>query len=100
MSNVEPGRSPDEKPYTVGPPGMPYRRRSAQTVGLTQRKVVATAEAAQRLQQYGANQLDEKPRPTFFQLVLGQLNNFVVILLIVAAVISAMLGEYMMPLPS
>ena len=51
-------------------------------------------EAARRLKQYGPNQLDEKPRPTFFQLVLDQLRNFVVILLIVAALISAVLGEW------
>lgn len=52
------------------------------------------SEAAIRLAKYGLNQLTEKPRPTFFQRVVGQLNNFVVILLIAAAVISAVLGEY------
>ncbi len=46
-------------------------------------------EAAARLQQYGPNQLVEKPRTTFLQMVIGQLNNFVVIMLIVAAVVSA-----------
>ncbi len=55
---------------------------------------LTTEEAARRLKQYGPNQLDEKPRPTFFQLVLDQLKNFVVILLIVAALISALLGEW------
>jgi len=51
-------------------------------------------EAVERLQQYGSNELKEKPRPTFFQLVLSQLNNFIVILLIVASVISAFLGDW------
>jgi len=55
---------------------------------------LSTEEAERRLAQFGPNQLNEKPRPTFFQLVLDQLNNFVVILLIVAAVISALLGEW------
>jgi Ca2+-transporting ATPase len=50
-------------------------------------------EAAARLQQYGPNQLREKPQPSFFELVIAQLNNFIVILLIVAAVISAFLGD-------
>jgi P-type Ca2+ transporter type 2C len=54
---------------------------------------LTSAEAARRLEQYGPNQLDEKPRPGFFRLVLDQLNNFVVILLIVAALISLLLGE-------
>jgi Ca2+-transporting ATPase len=51
-------------------------------------------EAASRLKTYGPNQLQEKPRPTFLQRVVGQLNNFVVIMLIVAAIISAVLGEW------
>ncbi len=52
------------------------------------------AEVEKRLQEYGPNQLDEGKRTTFLQMVLRQLNNFVVILLIVASIISAFLGEY------
>ncbi len=55
---------------------------------------LSTQDVAQRLEKYGLNQLTEKPRPTFFQLVLSQLNNFIVILLIVAAVVSAIMGEW------
>ena len=55
---------------------------------------LTSEEAARRLEQYGPNQLAEKPRPSFFQLVLSQLNNFVVILLIIAAAVSALLGEW------
>ena len=51
-------------------------------------------EAARRLAQVGRNELQERPRPSFWQLVLAQLNNFVIILLIVAAVISALLGDW------
>ena len=51
-------------------------------------------EAAQRLKQYGYNRLEEAPRPGFWSLVWDQLNNFIVILLIVAAVVSAVLGEW------
>jgi Ca2+-transporting ATPase len=53
-----------------------------------------TAEVARRQKIYGLNQLAEKPRPSFFQLVISQLNSFVVILLIVASVISAILGDW------
>jgi P-type Ca2+ transporter type 2C len=52
------------------------------------------AEAAERLAKFGPNQLAEKPRPSFFRLVLDQLNSFVVILLVAAAAISAALGEW------
>jgi len=55
---------------------------------------LSEAEVTRRQGVYGANQLTEKPRPTFFQLVLAQLNNFIVILLIVASIISALLGDW------
>ena len=55
---------------------------------------LTSQEVAHRLERYGRNELAEKPRPTFLQLVIDQLNNFVVILLIVASVISAVLGDY------
>ena len=55
---------------------------------------LTSAEAAHRLEQYGENQLREAPRPTFWHMLWEQLNNFGVILLIVASVISALLGDY------
>ncbi|MCU0489129.1 MAG: cation-translocating P-type ATPase [Anaerolineales bacterium] len=60
----------------------------APTHGLTDEEV------RQRTERYGLNELKEKPRPTFWQLVLAQLNNFIVILLIVASLISAVLGDW------
>src|SRR5688572_22104272 len=55
---------------------------------------LTTAEAKRRLEQFGPNQLKEAPRPTFWQTLWEQLHNFVVILLIIASVISALLGDY------
>src|SRR5689334_269455 len=55
---------------------------------------LTSEEAKKRLEQYGPNQLKEAARPTFLQMLWEQLNNFVVILLIVASVISALLGDY------
>ena len=63
-------------------------RLDVQEQGLT------SEEAAKRLSQYGQNQLQEAARPTFWHMLWEQLNNFVVILLIVASVISALLGDY------
>jgi Ca2+-transporting ATPase len=51
-------------------------------------------EAARRLETYGPNQLDEAPGTTFWQMLLDQFNNFVVIMLLVAAGISALLGDW------
>ena len=54
-----------------------------------------TSEEAVRMSGiHGLNQLVEAPRPTFLKLVFNQLNSFVIILLIVAALISAILGEW------
>ncbi|MCX8025375.1 MAG: HAD-IC family P-type ATPase, partial [Thermanaerothrix sp.] len=58
------------------------RLRTPLETGLT------TEEAKRRLAQFGPNQLAEAKRRTFLHMVIGQLNNFVVILLIVAAIIS------------
>src|SRR6266496_800284 len=55
---------------------------------------LTSEEAKKRLEQYGPNQLKEAERPTFLQMLWEQLNNFVVILLIVASLISAVLGDY------
>jgi P-type Ca2+ transporter type 2C len=55
---------------------------------------LTTEEARKRLVHYGPNQLQEAPRPSFLEMLWEQLNNFVVILLIVASVISALLGDY------
>jgi Ca2+-transporting ATPase len=55
---------------------------------------LTTEEAKRRLDHFGPNQLKEAPRPTFLQMLWEQLNNFVVILLIIASLISALLGDY------
>jgi len=51
-------------------------------------------EAKKRLAHYGPNQLAEAPPPPFWKKLWDQFNNFVVWLLIVAAVISAGLGDW------
>jgi len=51
-------------------------------------------KARQRLEEYGPNELAEKPRPGFWALLLNQFNNFLIIILIVASIISIILGEY------
>jgi Ca2+-transporting ATPase len=55
---------------------------------------LTSEEANRRLAEYGPNQLREAPPITFWQMLWEQFNNFVVILLIVACLISAALGEY------
>ena len=52
-----------------------------------------TAEAHRRLEKYGPNQLQEAPPTSIWSMLWDQFNNFVVWLLIVAAVISLFLGD-------
>ena len=51
-------------------------------------------QAKERLQQFGLNELSERPRPGFFALLWDQFNNYLVIILIIAALVSLALGEY------
>ena len=55
---------------------------------------LSSAEVKARQAKYGLNELTEKERTTFWQMLWAQLNSFVVILLIVASVISAALGDF------
>lgn len=58
------------------------------------REGLSTAEARRRLARYGPNQLVEAPPPTFWQHLWAQLNSFVIWLLLAAALISALLGDF------
>jgi Ca2+-transporting ATPase len=91
MMNTPSGEAP------VPPPAESWHALSAQEV-LDHLKVredgLSSAEAAVRRTQYGPNQLDEAPRPSFFKMLWEQFNNFIVMLLIVASIISAILGEW------
>lgn len=53
---------------------------------------LSSAEAQQRQAEYGFNQLTEAPRPGFLALLWEQISDFVVMLLIVSAVISGIIG--------
>ncbi len=57
-------------------------------------KGLASAEAQSRLETYGPNQLEEAPPTTIWQMLWEQFRDFVVMLLIVAAVVSALLGDW------
>ena len=57
-------------------------------------KGLTAEEAARRLEQFGPNALTEAPPPTFWKMLWDQFNNFVVIMLVIAALISGVLGEW------
>nr|BAL54002.1 calcium-translocating P-type ATPase, PMCA-type [uncultured Chloroflexota bacterium] len=55
---------------------------------------LSSKDVEQRLRIYGPNELTETPRPGFLAMLWGQINSFVIWLLIGAAVISMLLGDY------
>ena len=55
---------------------------------------LSTEEARSRQAAYGLNQLVEAPRPGLLHMLWEQINSFVVWLLIIASIISALLGDY------
>ena len=86
-----------EKPASPSQSPSPWHslpiEQVTQALGVTVATGLANEEAARRLETYGPNELAERPRPGFWQLLLAQFNNFLVIILIVAAVLSLILGE-------
>ncbi len=53
------------------------------------------AESAARLERVGPNELIERQGPSFWKLLLNQFNQFLVIILVVSALISFALGEWL-----
>jgi Ca2+-transporting ATPase len=49
--------------------------------------------AAQRLEEYGKNQITDKKKKSVFQMLLHQLTDFMILILIAAAIISGVLGD-------
>jgi Ca2+-transporting ATPase len=54
---------------------------------------ISLEEAARRLAEYGPNVLVEKKKKTLFQMFLGQFSDFMILVLIAAAMVSGFIGE-------
>jgi len=54
---------------------------------------LSNQEAGQRIEKYGRNELKAQPKKTFLQKLIAQFKDFLIIILIVAAGISAAVGE-------
>ena len=60
--------------------------KTSETAGLT------TEETKRRLEEFGYNQLVSKRKKSFFQMFMGQFKSFMIIILLIAAVISGVVG--------
>lgn len=54
---------------------------------------LSTIASTQRLNQYGKNEIEDTKKKTIFQMVLHQLTDFMILILIAAAVISGVIGD-------
>lgn len=87
-SEIKPIGVPDqEKAWHALTPQEVLENLKVKEQGLT------AEEAARRLTVYGPNQLHEAPRPGLLYMLWEQINSFVVWLLIIASIISALLGD-------
>ena len=59
----------------------------------TSRHGLGAGEAAKRLSEYGPNELEEKGKKSPFAMLLGQFRDFMILVLIAAAIISGFIGE-------
>ena len=68
--------------------------RALQEIGTTADRGLTAAEAAQRLQQYGTNELQEKAGRSRLEILWEQFANILTVLLIIAAIVSMILGDW------
>ena len=68
---------------------------TARRFGVDLNRGLSNKEAARRLAETGYNEIQEAPRPPFWRLLLVQFENFVVMMLIVASLVSSFLGDYL-----
>lgn len=56
-------------------------------------KGLSEEEAVKRLEKYGSNELEHKKRRTIWNMLIDQFKDFMIIILIIAAIVSGLLGE-------
>ncbi|OQW89035.1 MAG: ATPase [Rhodoferax ferrireducens] len=82
---------------TSTPDSRPWHQREAHAIlseqGIDPAQGLAADEAAQRLQQLGPNVLHEQTRRSPWRLLLAQFSDFMVLVLLVAAVVSGVIGD-------
>ena len=82
---------------TNTPDPRPWHQREATELlseqGIDPAQGLSTEEAAQRLQQQGPNVLQEQARRSPWRLLLAQFSDFMVLVLLVAAVVSGVIGD-------
>jgi Ca2+-transporting ATPase len=72
-----------------------YRQETADLIrelGANESSGLTTAEVKKRQEQYGFNQLESKSKKSFLRMLMEQFRNFMIIILLIAAAISGVVG--------
>lgn len=70
-----------------------HERQLLETFGTDRARGLTDTEAEARLLRYGPNELREKKKRPWLMMLLGQFTDFMILILIAAAIISGMIGE-------
>jgi magnesium-transporting ATPase (P-type) len=92
MSQLPPSTR-TEIPSTAAPPWHSRTPQQALDALQTSPQGLSSAEAAQRLQQYGPNRLEVAQGPGLWRRVLAQFNNLLIRVLLAAVVVTALMGH-------
>lgn len=102
--NIKLSQNPNSpiKPETVGDGGTKERKSMWETfrkeevlrkLGVDQKHGLSEEEAKKRQEKYGKNKLKDKPKESIFVRFVKQFNDFMIIILIIASIISAMVSN-------
>ncbi|MDZ4188477.1 MAG: HAD-IC family P-type ATPase [Hydrogenophaga sp.] len=92
MSQLPPSTRTDT-PSTAAPPWHSRTPQQALDALQASPQGLNSAEAAQRLQQYGPNRLEVAEGPGLWRRVLAQFNNLLIMVLLAAVVVTALIGH-------
>lgn len=94
-SKTDSGAATSDSPFLPAPAyGMPVDQMLSAAGGVRVEQGLPTSEVQKRTQQFGANELTEAPPVPTWQKLVAQFKDLVIWILIVAAVISGALGEW------
>ena len=95
LSNDYRGPGPRDIVYFLEEPLRPYQQNVAEILSELETSLqgISSVEAGPRLARYGPNELIEKKKKTAFAMFFDQFRDFMILVLIAAAVISGFIGE-------
>src|SRR6478609_5918657 len=70
---------------------------AAERLGSDLQNGLSSEEAARRLAQFGPNEIHEQPPRSLFAMAIAQFRDFMVLVLIAAAIVSGLIGDAEMP---